>query len=165
MPRVINVGAEAVAKQGGEFTLIPAGTKLRGVVYEAEEGVSGPNAKRPGLPQLTYTFKVTEDGEFKGREVRYNRVPLHGEGGDTWKLITFAQAVGWPVSDDGEVEIPDNVLEVQGTEIVARVGQQASQKINPATNTPYINNTVAGTLNVKDYKGRTETKATERPKW
>lgn len=159
MVRVINVGAENVGK--GEFKLIPTGTKLRVAVYEIEEGKTGPNSKYPGEPQINYTAKVTEDGEFKGREIRYNRVPLHGKGGDAWKLATFADAVGWETDDDGNVMVPDNVTDALGTEFIARIGQQTSQKVNPETGQPYINNTVTGTLPLS--KARPKDQPAEKP--
>lgn len=152
MARVVNVGAEAT--QRGEFKLIPTGTKLKVAVYEIEETVTGPNSKIPGLPQFMYTAKVTEEGEFKGRELRYNYVPLHGEGKDGWKLATFAEAVGWPVGEDGAIEVPDNLNDVLGTEFIARIGQSKSNKINEATGEPYVNNNVNGTLSLKGYKGK-----------
>jgi len=169
MARVINVGAEAL-KGNGEFKLIPTGTKLRGVVYEIEETVTGPNSKNPGLPQFVWTFKVTEDGEFKGREVRYNYVPLHGKGNDGFKLATFADAVGWETDEEtGSVEVPDNLNEVLGTEIVARIGQQTSNKVNEATGEKYVNNTVNGVIKASAYKGKTgggePSKVPERPVW
>lgn len=162
MVRVINVGAEAVAGQG-EFKLIPAGTKVKVALYEVEETTTGPNSKFPGEDQLMYTAKVTE-GEFKGRELRYNYVPLHGKGNDGWKLATFAEAIGLPVDTEGNVELPDvgGFNEYLGTEFVARVGQQASRKINPTTGQPYMNNTVTGTLPLKAWKG--ETPKAEQPK-
>lgn len=157
MVRVINVGAEAVKGQG-EFKLIPVGTKVKVSLYEIEETVTGPNSKKPGLPQVMYTAKVTEDGEFKGRELRYNYVPLHNEGKDGWKLTAFAAALGLKVSEEGEVELPDEgeFVKYLGTEFVARVGQSPSQKVNPETGQPYINNTVAGVLPLKAYKPKTE---------
>jgi hypothetical protein len=162
MVRVINVGAEA-AKGRGEFKLIPSGTKLKVAVYEVEETVTGPNAKvGPGKAQLVYTAKVTEEGEWKGREIRFNYVPLHGEGNDGWKLVTFADAVGWEADDEGNVQIPDNVTDILGVEFVARIGQSKSNKINEATGEPYINNTVNGTLPLKSYKPKTP--EAEKPK-
>jgi len=159
MVRVINVGAEALER--GEFKLIPTGTKLRVALYEIEEGVTGPNAKYPGEPQITYTAKVTEEGEFKGREIRYNRVPLHNKGNDAFKLATFADALGWPIDDEtGDISVPDNLNESLGTEFVARIGQQKSNKINEATGEPYINNTVSGTLPL----GKLRTKTAEEKK-
>lgn len=149
MARVVNVGKENVR---GEFKLIPTGTKLRVTLYEVEETVTGPNAKvGPGKAQLVYTAKVVEDGEFKGRELRYNYVPLHGEGNDGWRLTTFAEAIGLNVSEDGEVELPDEGAwnPYLGTEFIARVGQQTSTKVNPETGEKYINNTISGTAPVR----------------
>lgn len=163
MARVVNVGAEAV--KGGDFKLIPTGTKIKVALYEVEETVTGPNAKvGPGKPQLVYTAKVTEEGEFKGRELRYNYVPLHGEGNDGWKLATFADAIGLPVSEEGEIELPDEgeFVKYLGTEFVARVGQSKSQKINDATGEPYINNTISGTMPLSAYKGPAK-KAEDKP--
>lgn len=165
MVRVINVGSEALEKRGGDYKLIPTGTKLKVSLYEVEETVTGPNAKvGPGKPQLVYTAKVTEEGEFKGRELRYNYVPLHGEGGGQWKLVTFADALGWPVDDEGNVSIPEahELNQYLGTEFVARVGQSKSNKVNPETGEPYINNNVQGTLPLKAYKPKAP--EAEKPK-
>ena len=161
MVRVINVGAENIGR--GEYKLIPTGTKLRVSVYEIEESLTGPNAKYPGEPQIVYTAKVTEEGEFKGREIRYNRVPLHSKGNDAFKLSTFADAVGWAVDEEeGAISVPDNLNEVLGTEFLARIGQQPSTKINEETGKPYINNTVTGTLPL----GKARPKAAEEAvKW
>lgn len=163
MARVVNVGADAT--QRGEFKLIPVGTKVKVSVYEVDETVTGPNSKFPGEPQFVYTAKVTEEGEFKGRELRYNYIPLHGKGNDGWKLATFADAVGWEVSDDGAIEVPDNLNEVLGTEFVARIGQQKSQKTNPETGEPYVNNTITATAPLKGYKpkGASEPEAKKDP--
>ncbi len=145
MARVVNVGKDAV--RSNEFKLIPTGTKIRVTLYEAEETKTGPNAKvGPGKDMLVYTAKVVEDGEFKGRELRFNYVPLHGEGNDGWKLTTFAEAIGLEVTPDGEVSVPEGAEWNQylGKEFVARIGQQKSQKINEATGEPYVNNTITG---------------------
>lgn len=158
MVRVINVGAENVNRG---TNLIPTGTKVRVSVYEIEEGKTGPNAKYPNEPQIVYTAKVTEEGPYKGWEIRYNRVPLHNKGNDAFKLATFADAVGWDVDDEGNVSVPDNVTDALGTEFIARIGQSKSQKINPETNEPYVNNTVSGTLPLS--KARPKDKPVEKP--
>lgn len=139
MARTIQVGEKAFGN--GEFQPIPVGTKLRMAVFDIDETVvnSGDNK---GKPQAVVTFKVTEDGEYKGRELRYNNVPLYGDGNNAWVLVSFAQAVGWKAERGEDLEIPDNLSTVLGTEIVGTVGQRASTKENPATGQPYINNTV-----------------------
>lgn len=156
MARVVNVGAEGLSR--GEFKLIPTGTKIKVALYEVEETVTGQNAKvGPGKPQIVYTAKVTEEGEFKGRELKYNYVPIHGLGADTWKLAAFAEAMGWAVSEDGAIEVPETheLSSYLGTEFVARVGQQTSQKINPETGAPYVNNTISGVMPLSGYKPKT----------
>jgi len=168
MVRVINVGSEALEKRGGDYKLIPTGTKLKVSLYEVEETVTGPNAKvGPGKAQLVYTAKVTEEGEWKGRELRYNYVPLHGLGGDQWKLVTFADALGWEVSDEGAISIPEahELNKYLGTEFVARVGQSKSNKINEATGEPYVNNNVAGVLPLAAYKPKEAKAETPKVSW
>lgn len=123
MARIIAVGQAAV-EQSGEFQPIPAGTKLKVSVYDVKEGVSGPNSKNPGSPQFEWTAKVTEEGPYRGREVRYNYVPLDPNVGHAWNLAMFAKAVGWPIDDQGNIEVPDNLNDVLGTEVVAKIGQQ-----------------------------------------
>lgn len=123
MARVIAVGQAAFEGQG-DFTPIPAGTKLKVSVYDVKEGVAGPNSKNPGSPQFEWTAKVTEDGQFKGREIRYNYVPLDPNVGHAWNLSAFAKAVGWKTdSGKGTVEVPDDLSDVLGTEVIAKVSQ------------------------------------------
>ena len=121
MARNITVGKEHF--NDGEFEPIPAGTKIKVSVYDVKEGVSGPNSKYPGKAQFEWTAKVTEDGPYKGREIRYNYVPLDGTVPHAWNLTQFASAVGWPADPDTGVEVPDNLNDVLGTEIVAKIGQ------------------------------------------
>lgn len=152
MARVINVGKEAVT--ANEFELIPTGTKIQVSIFEIDETVTGPNSKHPGEPQFVYTAKVVEEGQFKGRQIKFNYVPLHNKGKDAFKLATFADAVGWAVDKEtGAIEVPDNLNDVLGTQITARIGQQASQKINPATDKPYVNNTIASVAPAKSATG------------
>ena len=93
---------------------------------------------------------MTEDGEFKGRELRYNYVPLFAGASNGWVLTAFAEAVGWKIDKDTKtVEVPDDLTEVLGTEVIAKIGQRESQKINPNTNKPYINNTVTGVRKIR----------------
>lgn len=166
MVRSIRVGADAVSS--GNFEPIPVGTKLRMAVYEISEGVTGPNSKRPGTPQFVFTAKVTEEGQYKGRELKYNYVTLDPTADNAWALAAFAEAVGWPVtkiegSDDWSVEVPDNLSDVLGTEFIGRVGQTNSQKINEATGKPYVNNNVRGYAPLK--AGAPAPKPTEQQTW
>jgi hypothetical protein len=118
MGRVINVGDEAYGK-GGDFKPIPMGTKVQATVFAIDEVPvkSGPNA---GKSQLDLTFKV-QGGEFNGREIRYQKVPLY-DGPGAWKLVTFAEAVGWPHKP---VSLPDNLQSVLGTVLTIKVNEKA----------------------------------------
>lgn len=121
MGRVISVGNEAF--QGGNFTPIPTGTKLRMSVFDIQETVG----KSSGKPQFVFTAKVTEDGEYKGREIRYNYITLDGAAKNAWALVAFAEAVGWPTDKNKGVEVPDNLNDVLGTEFVGKVGISTDQ--------------------------------------
>lgn len=129
MARTITVNPDAF-ENSGNFEPIPAGTRLKVTVYDVKEGVSGPNSKNPGSPQFEWTAKVSEEGKFKGREIRYNYVPLDPNVGHAWNLYAFAEAVGWPITEVEQggrkvrnIEIPDNLNDLLGTEIVAKIGQ------------------------------------------
>lgn len=117
MGRVIQVGEEAFK---GDFELIPNGTKLRMSVYDIDvvPVKSGANA---GKEQIDLTVKVTEEGPYRGREIRYNKLPLYDSKG-AWSLVAFAEAVGWKTEKGQGVEVPDNVREVLGTEFIGKVG-------------------------------------------
>jgi Protein of unknown function (DUF669). len=114
MSRVINVGQEAY--KGGDYTPIPTGTQLIATVYAIEEVPvkSGPNQ---GKPQLDVTFKV-QGGQYNGREIRYQKIPLY-DGPAAWKLVTFADAVGWDTKP--AVQLPDNLQSVLGTSLMIKV--------------------------------------------
>ena len=124
MARVIAVGQAAV-EQAGDFEPIPSGTRLKVSVYDITEGVAGPNSKNPGSPQFNWTAKVTEEGKYQGREIRYTYVPLDPNVGHAWNLAQFAKAVGWKIDDNGGVHVPDNLNEVLGTEVLAKISQTA----------------------------------------
>lgn len=151
---VRSIGVDDKALEGtGDFQPIPDGAKLRVSVFDIEETKvkSGPNA---GKDQAVYTVKVVEDGEFKGREVKYNYIPLFAGAKNGWVLTAFAEAVGWKVDKDTKVvEVPDNLKEVLGTEFIAKFGQVESEKINPNTNKPYVNNRVTGTRKIRSGGG------------
>jgi hypothetical protein len=144
MARVVQVGEGAF---GGDYEPIPVGAKLKVAVYEIDvvPVKSGENA---GKDQIDYTAKVTEEGEFKGREIRYNKLPLY-DGKGAWALVAFAEAVGWKTEKGKGVAVPDDVTDVLGTEFIAKIGQQASQKVNPETGEPYINNRITGYAKLK----------------
>lgn len=161
--RVITVGDEALGNSGS-FAPIPTGTKLRVAVYDIEESVSGPNSKKPGSAQFVFNAKVTEDYTWvdpekgpqnaKGRELRYNYIPLDPGAGNAWALVAFAEAVGWKVDPTAKsVSVPGNLREVLGTEFIAKIGQTQSQKTDPATGEPYVNNRVTGYAKVKSGGG------------
>jgi len=147
MGRVIQVNPDAFGD--GEFEPIPTGTKIKVAVFDIEEGVTGPNSQKPGTPQFVFTAKVTEDGPYKGREIRYNYITLDPNAKGAWALVAFAEAVGWRTSKDKGVELPDDLRDVLGTEFVARIGQVNSQKVNPTTGQPYVNNRVTGYQKLK----------------
>lgn len=147
---VRSIGVDDKALEGsGDFTPIPEGTKVRVSIFDIEETTvkRGDNA---GKPQFVYTAKVVEDGEFKGREIRYNYVPLFAGAKNGWTLTAFAEAVGWKVDKETKtVEVPDNLKEVLGTEVIAKIGTTESDKVNPDTGKPYINNRVTGVRKIK----------------
>lgn len=160
MVRSISVDDKAL-EGTGEYQPIPEGARLRVALYDIEETVVA-NGENKGKPQAMYTVKVVEDGEFKGREVKYNYVPLFAGAKNGWVLTAFAEAVGWKIDKDSKtVELPDNLKEALGTEFIAKFGQTESQKINPNTNKPYINNRVTGTRKIKGAGGITEPPATK----
>lgn len=119
MGRTINVGTEAYGN--GDFKPIPSGTKAVASVFAIEE-VPVKTGDNAGQPQLDVTFKIQE-GEFSGREIRYQKIPLY-DGTTAWKLVTFAEAVGWK-SDGGEVEIPDNIQSVLGKLLTIKIKEDA----------------------------------------
>lgn len=161
---VRSIAVDEKALSGGDFEPIPDGTRLRVSVFDIKEGVTGPNSKNPGKPQAEFTVKVTEDGPYKGREIRYNYLPLFAGAGNAWFLTAFAEAVGWNINkDDKTVDVPDDLTDVLGTEFIARVGTQESNKINPNTNKPYVNNRVTGARKIKQGGGITE--PAEKPGW
>lgn len=153
MVRVITVGDDAVGS--GSFEPIPVGTKLKVALFDIKEGVTGPNSKKPGSPQFEFTVKVTEDGQFKGREIRYNYITLDPAAAGAWALAAFSEAVGWKVTkaEEGEgwnVELPDNLTDALGTEFIAKIGQTSNPaKVNPETGKPYVNNRVTGYAKLK----------------
>jgi len=162
MARSVIVGDKALEGQG-EYEPIPNGAKLRVSVYDITETKikNGPNA---GQPQAEFTVKVTEEGQFKGRELKYNYLPLFGDANNAWFLVAFAEAVGWDIDKDTKaVSIPDDLREVLGTEFIAKIQQVESQKINPATGKPYINNRVNGARKIKSGGGITD--PAEKPAW
>lgn len=156
--RIIQVGDDAYGN--GTFGPIPVGTKLRVSVFDIEETVTGPNAKNPGSPQFVFTAKVLDDFPFtyvdpdsgeeseqnaKGREIRYNYITLDPKAAGAWALVAFAEAVGWKTEKGKGVSVPVNLKEVQGTEFLAKIGQNKGQdgkmynrvtgyaKVNPGT--------------------------------
>lgn len=154
---VRNIGVDDKALEGtGDFQPIPEGTKLRVALFDIEE-TKVQNGENKGKDQAMYTVKVVEDGEFKGREVKYNYVPLFSGAKNGWVLTSFAEAVGWKVDKDTKnVEVPDNLKDALGTEFIAKFGQVESQKINPNTGKPYINNRVTGTRKIRSGGAITE---------
>lgn len=163
MVRSIAVDEKALA--GNNFDPIPDGTRLKVSVFDIKEGVTGANSKKPGSPQAEFTVKVTEDGPYKGREIRYNYLPLYAGAGNAWFLTAFAEAVGWNIDKESKsVEVPDDLNEVLGTEFIAVIGTQDSQKINAETGKPYVNNRVRSARKIKAGGGGITEKA-EAPGW
>lgn len=151
---VRSIGVDDKALEGsGSYEPIPDGTKLRVSIFDIEE-TKVQNGENKGKDQAMYTVKVVEDGPYKGREVKYNYFPLFAGAKNGWVLTAFAEAVGWKVDKDTKVvEIPDNLKEVLGTEVIAKFGTTESQKINPDTNKPYVNNRVTGVRKIRSGGG------------
>jgi len=132
MGRTINVGQDAFA--GGDFKPIPTGTKLQASVYAIEETtVRSETSPNYGKPQLDVTFKITEPGEFNGREIRYQKIPLY-DGTGAWKLVSFAEAVGWKAGAGEGVELPDNLQSVLGKGLIIKVNEDAPNAKNQVFN-------------------------------
>lgn len=126
----------------GEYAVIPNGSKVRATIFEIERGQAGPNSKNPGMPQAVYTVKVSEDFEFthtnedgstkqvnaKGREIKYNYIPLDGSVKHGWQLVAFAEAVGWETDPTRGVNVPENLMEVLGTEVTVQLEVTPDQK-------------------------------------
>ena len=164
MVRSITVDDKAL-ESTGSYEPIPQGTKLRVSVFEITETVVK-NGDNKGKAQAEFTVKVTEDGPYKGREIKYNYLPLYAGAGNAWFLTAFAEAVGWKVDKDTKsVEIPDDLSDVLGTEFIAVIQQTTSQKINPETNKPYINNRVNGARKIKAGAGGITDPASGAPSW
>lgn len=129
------------AFETNEFHPIPVGSKVKVSVFDIKEGVTGPNSKSPGMKQFVYTAKITEDFEFpwsddqgnsgtqnaKGREIRFNYIPLDPNAGNAWALVAFAEAVGWAASKEQGVDVPDDLTDVLGTEFIATIRQSKGQ--------------------------------------
>lgn len=143
MARTIGVGDEAFG--GGNFTPIPVGTKIKVSVFEIEE-TTVKNGENAGKPQFVWTAKVTEEGPFQGRELRYNYVPLFAGAKNEFVLVTFAEAVGWKAAKGSGVEVPDDLNDVLGTELIVKVGQRTDPDKTNDDGTPVIYNTVRGTF-------------------
>jgi hypothetical protein len=117
----IKVGKEAFGN-----SLIPVGLKLRMSVFDFEVGQVG-SGPHQGEDRLQVTAKVTEDGEYKGKEIRYNNIPLYSDSKTDWVLAAFADAMGWKVDkDNGEIDLPDSFQSILGTEFVGKVGQRTN---------------------------------------
>lgn len=163
MARSIAVDDKAI-ESNGAFTPIPDKAKLRVSVYDITETVVKKDGPNKGKAQAEFTVKVTEEGEFKGREIKYNYLPLYAGAGNAWFLVAFAEAVGWPIDKDTKsVEVPDDLRDVLGTEFIATIQQVPSQKLNPETGQPYINNRVNGARKIKAGGGITD--PADKPAW
>lgn len=146
MARTVVVGQEALGS--GLFEPAPAGTKVRATIHEiTEDVVKSDNSPNKGQPQGVVTVKIIDDFNFqgsdgkpqnlKGREVRYNNVPFYHDSKNAWVLGAFAQAVGWPVTDDGSIEIPEQgeLWQTQGKEIVVQLGVRTNNNDGKTYNT------------------------------
>lgn len=161
MVRVITVDEKAL-ESSGSYEPIPDGTKLRVTLFDIEETVVA-NGDNKGKPQAMYTAKVVEDGEFKGREIKYNYVPLFAGAKNGWVLTAFAEAMGWKIDKETKsVSVPDNLQDALGTEFIAKFGTTESQKTNPETGKPYINNRVTGVRRIKGATGITDPAVQEK---
>jgi hypothetical protein len=156
---IIKVNEDAF---GGDFEPIPVGTKLQVSIFDIEDTVTGPNSKNPGQRQAVFTAKVTEDGQYKGREIRYNYIPLYADAGNAWALVAFAEAVGWKTEKGKGVDVPDRLNGLLGVEFIAKIGQSASQKINENTGLPYMNNRVTGYAKLS---GKPQEATSEKLSW
>jgi len=163
MVRSIAVDEKAI-EGNGDFTPIPNGEKLRVSVYDIKETTIKKEGPNKGKAQAEFTVKVTEEGPFKGREIKYNYLPLFAGAGNAWFLVAFAEAVGWNIDKDTKaVEVPDDLTDVLGVEFIAKIQTVDSQKINPDTNKPYVNNRVNGARKIKAGGGITD--PAEKPAW
>jgi len=120
MARTVAVGDSAFT--GGEFKVIPAGTKVEATVFSIDE-VAVKTGANAGEPQLDITFKV-QGGSWAGREIRYQKVPLY-DGPAAWKLVTFAKAVGLPIDEKtGQIQLPDSWTTLLGKPLTLKLGVQ-----------------------------------------
>lgn len=117
MGRVINVGDKAT--EGKNFQAIPEGTRVVATVYAIDEVPvkSGPDA---GKSQLDLTFKV-QGGQYNGYEIRFQKIPLY-ENGASWKLVAFADALGWE-REGKNVVLPDNLQSALGQPLTIKVSE------------------------------------------
>ncbi len=138
MGRVINVGEAAYS--GSDFAPIPHGSKLRATVFAIEE-VKVKSGENAGKDQLDLTFKIQQDFPYtdengksynaKGREIRFQKIPLY-DSKAAWKLVSFAEAVGWPTKPS--VELPDNLQSVLGSELIIKINEDAPNAKNQIYN-------------------------------
>lgn len=141
MARTVTVNKDEIKS---DFELIPAKTRLKATIYEIDEKVTGPSSKNPGSEYFNYTAKITDD-QYTGREIKYNYVPLEPGAGAMRGLADFSRAVGWPVEGSGSevrFELPDDLSEVLGTEVMITVSVQKSNKLDE-NGEPYLNNRVS----------------------
>lgn len=131
----------------GEFTPIPVGTKIKVSVYDLTK-VKVKTGDNAGKDQLDLTVKVTEDGPYKGREIRFTKLPLYSSRG-SWALVAFAEAVGWHTEKGVGVDVPDELSDTLGTEFTAKIGQRTGTDNN-------IYNTVTGYAKLKSGGGTPE---------
>jgi len=121
------MGTIKVGKEAFGNSLIPTGLKLKMSVFDfdVQEVQSGDHQ---GDPRLQVTAKVTEDGEYKGKEIRYNNIPLYSDKKTDWVLGSFAEAMGWAVDkESGDIDVPDSFQSILGTEFIGKVGQRTNQ--------------------------------------
>lgn len=159
MGRVINVTGDNAESKSTDFQPIPAGTKVLATVYAVEETtVRSQESANFGKPQLDITFKVQDD-RWQGREIRYQKIPLY-DGNAAWKLIAFADAVGWP-HEGGVVELPDDFNTVLGKPLVIKVD------VEPANAKNQVFNRVTGYAPASSFKpdAAGSTGASDAPSW
>jgi hypothetical protein len=153
MGRVVNVGEDAA--KGGTIKPIPSGTIVTASVYAIDE-VAVKSGANQGKPQLDVTFKI-QGGEWNGREIRYQKLPLYESGG-AWKLVSFAEAVGWP-HKGGNVELPDNITSVLGKTLNIKLQEDAPNLRGQ------VFNSVSGYAPASDVQAAATPTADASPSW
>lgn len=104
-----------------EFAPLPEGW-YTATIHNIAQAVTGPRSKNPGEPQLSVTFKVTEDGDFKNRRLfaYYTLVPDTDEHKGMAFTKRFLAGIGIDTSLDVDFEPKQHI----GQEVELMVEQQ-----------------------------------------